>query len=80
MSLSLPASLSLPSDRHKAPRHRLTDGSHVPGQVVMENSLAQIDLLTKQYKQQFDIPYLPTLSTAWDSSPRTLPSDGCKRL
>jgi len=49
-------------------------------QVVMENSLAQIDLLTKQYKQQFDIPYLPTLSTAWDSSPRTLPSDGCKRL
>ena len=46
----------------------------------MENSLAQIDLLTKQYKQQFDIPYLPTLSTAWDSSPRTLPSDGCKAV
>lgn len=47
-----------------------------PYEVVMEHALAAIDSAAAHYKSAFDIPYIPTLSTQWDSSPRTLPSDG----
>ena len=41
----------------------------------MEGALAKINTLTKQYAA-LGVPYIPTLSTCWDASPRTLPSDG----
>ena len=31
---------------------------------------------TAFYRQNFSVPYVPTLSPGFDSSPRTLPSDG----
>ena len=41
----------------------------------MENSLSKIAASVSHYKTTFDIPFIPTLSTAWDASPRTLPQD-----
>jgi hypothetical protein len=43
---------------------------------VMDHSLSEIAKRTALYSQNFSIPYIPSLSPGFDSSPRTLPSDG----
>jgi hypothetical protein len=38
--------------------------------------MTELSKRTLHYKRAFGIPYVPTISTGFDSSPRTLPSDG----
>ena len=38
--------------------------------------IQQLRERTAFYRDNFSIPYVPTLSPGFDSSPRTLPSDG----
>jgi hypothetical protein len=44
-------------------------------EVVRDHALATIEERHELYTKTYGIPYIPTHSTAWDSSPRTLPQD-----
>ena len=45
-------------------------------EAVVEHGLSEFSILSEHYEQNFSIPYVPTISPGFDSSPRTLPSDG----
>jgi len=47
-----------------------------PFEAVTEHCMAELTRRTVLYTTNFSIPYIPTISTGFDSSPRTLPQDG----
>jgi hypothetical protein len=42
---------------------------------IVSGGIAAWNTYTKTMKDSYNIPYIPTMSVAWDSSPRTLASD-----
>lgn len=47
-----------------------------PYEAVVKHALETIAAASATFPKEYGVPYIPTLSTAWDSSPRTLPHDG----
>jgi hypothetical protein len=47
-----------------------------PYENVVNHALTTMKSQHSKYTTQYGIPYIPTLSTQWDSTPRTLPTDG----
>jgi hypothetical protein len=47
-----------------------------PYGAVTRHCIGELSRRTAHYRHNYSIPYVPTLSTGFDSSPRTLPSDG----
>ena len=52
-------------------RYPLTDYD-----TVIDHGISELHSRATFYKDRYGIPYVPTLSPGFDSSPRTLPSDG----
>ena len=46
-----------------------------PYEEIVKGGLAAWQTKCAHYSTNFSIPYVPTISTAWDASPRTLPQD-----
>merc|ERR1712159_487685 len=38
--------------------------------------MSQLEKRTETFPSVYGVPYVPVISVAWDSSPRTLPQDG----
>ena len=49
---------------------------HTDYDLVADYAMSQLQQRTQHYASVYGLPYVPIISVAWDSSPRTLPQDG----
>ena len=49
---------------------------HTDYDLVADFAMSQLQQRTESFPAVYGVPYVPVISVAWDSSPRTLPQDG----